>query len=104
PFSLQSFKKAGYVFRDLYRISRPVSDRERCRNLLDRALTIAEFQDALACPLYADHAFREEHNLLFALVAPSATWGQTGLGQLGRGRHPQGPISKAPGGGHPGLT
>ena len=82
PFSLQSFKKAGYVFRDLYRISRTVLARERCHNLLDRALAIAEFQDILGRTLYPDHAFREEHNLLFAVGTPSATWRQAGLAGL----------------------
>jgi hypothetical protein len=42
--------------------------------------------------------------LLFALVAPSATWCETGLAHLGRGRHSQDSIRKAPGGGHPGWT
>src|SRR5271165_3436193 len=99
--SLQGFKKTGYVFRDLPRISRAVLSRQRCYDLLDRALTIAEFQDVLACPLYSDHAFGEEYNLLFVMSAPSTTWCQAGLAGFGRRRHSQASIRKAPGGGQP---
>src|SRR5208283_2540711 len=104
PLSLQSFKKAGYVFRDLPRISRAVPSRQRCHDLLDRALTIAEFQDVPARRLYPDHAFREEHNLFFVVGTPSATRCESGLTGLRRPRHSQDSMRKAPGGGHPGWT
>ena len=75
----------------------PYRSGERCHDLLNRALTVAEFQDVLARSLYPDHAFGEEHNLLLALSAPAATGCEAGLARFAKDEARSGLHSKGAG-------
>jgi hypothetical protein len=88
-FALQGVEKTGYVVSDLYGVSGTVPFHERCDNLLQRTLSIAEFQNVMACALHSDHAFWEQHNLLLALSAPTATGCEPGLTGFRRDGHAQ---------------
>jgi hypothetical protein len=87
PFSLQSLKEIRGIFGDILRICGIVLCRQASYDLLKCSLTVAEFQDIAATALDADHAFGEEHNLLFPILAPSATGGKTRLAAWRRGGH-----------------